>query len=277
VQYLQTVPSRPQAIGRRTDSSTLPLTAALHDKNTIESLRQELLGKINAQANDIWTLHSSNAKLQSSNSELISKVNGLTFSNAELKASNAELKASNAELISSNAELISSNAELSDKVHKLASSNAEMSITLQQVSRLFCLDSAALLMCLFFRQHTTRFHALNRRIVLDDARNKLANEYNFTLDELRPRRLDVGLLVQLIQSRLNREHSNLLSCDALTMMFDSSDDSMRDSGNKAAHGASLADRADSVLQATLTNSQRSLLGQIYYFAHGKEPDFETGA
>jgi hypothetical protein len=61
------------------------------------------------------------------------------------------------------------------------------------------------------------------------------------------------------------------------MMFDSSDDSMRDSGNKAAHDAPLADRVDAVLQATLTRTQRVLLGKIYYFAHGKEPDFETAA
>ena len=74
-----------------------------------------------------------------------------------------------------------------------------------------------------FRQHTKRFHALNHRIVLDDARIKLANDYRFTLDELRPRRADVGLLVQHIQTHLNDEHSDLLSYDAFTMMFDSSD------------------------------------------------------
>jgi hypothetical protein len=61
------------------------------------------------------------------------------------------------------------------------------------------------------------------------------------------------------------------------MIFDSSDASMRDGGNKAAHEAPLADRVDSVLEATLTKTQRALLGKIYYFAHGKEPDFETAA
>jgi hypothetical protein len=112
-------------------------------------------------------------------------------------------------------------------------------------------------------------------MVLDDARNKLASDYSFTLDELRPRRSDVGPLVQHIQSRLNTEHAMLLSYDALTMIFDSLDDSMRDGGNRAAHEAPLADRVDSVLEATLTKMQRALLGKIYYFAHGKEPDFET--
>jgi hypothetical protein len=114
-------------------------------------------------------------------------------------------------------------------------------------------------------------------MVLDDARNKLANDYGFTLDEIRPRHSDVGPLVQHIQSKLNAEHAKLLSYDALTMIFDSSDDSMRDDGNKAAHEAPLADRVDSVLEATLTKTQRALLGKIYYFAHGKEPDFETAA
>jgi hypothetical protein len=132
-------------------------------------------------------------------------------------------------------------------------------------------------MWFLFYQHTKRLHALNRRIVLDDARDKLAIDYSFTPDELRPRRSDVGLLVQHIQSRLNSEHSNLLSYDALTMMFDSSDYSMRDTGNKASHAAPLADRVDSVLQATLTQTQRVLLRKIYYFTYGKEPDFETAA
>ena len=123
------------------------------------------------------------------------------------------------------------------------------------------------------RQHTKTLHALNRRMVLDDARYKLANDYSFTLDEIRPRRSDVGPLVQHIQSRLNAADVKLLSNDALTMIFDSSDYSMRDYGNKAAYEAPLSDRVDSVLQATLTKTQRGLLGKIYYFAHGKEPDF----
>jgi hypothetical protein len=112
-------------------------------------------------------------------------------------------------------------------------------------------------------------------MVLDDARYKLANDYSFTLDELRPRRSDVGPLVRHIQSKLTAEHAKMLSYDALTMIFDSSDDSMRDKGNKVAHEAPLVDRVDSVLGATLTEMQRALLGKIYYFAHGKKPNFET--
>ena len=73
------------------------------------------------------------------------------------------------------------------------------------------------------------------------------------------------------------EHRKLLSYDALMMIFDSSDKSMRDDGNKAAHQAPLGHRADSVLDASLTSKQRDLLADIYYFAHGEEPDFETVA
>ena len=113
-------------------------------------------------------------------------------------------------------------------------------------------------------------------MVLDDARTKLAKDYNFSLDEIRPRYSDVGPLVRQVQSRLNAEDTKLLSYDALTMIFDSSDDSMRDGGNKAAHEASFTDREDSVLEARLTNTQGVLLGEIYYFAHGKAPDFERG-
>ena len=114
-------------------------------------------------------------------------------------------------------------------------------------------------------------------MVLDDARNKLANEYNFTPDELRPQRSDVGPLVERIRSKLNVEHTTLLSYEALTMIFDSSDKTIRDEGNKAAHEGPFAHRADSVLDASLTNRQRALLVEIYYFAHGKEPDFETAS
>ena len=61
------------------------------------------------------------------------------------------------------------------------------------------------------------------------------------------------------------------------MMFDSSDDSMRENGNKAAHGAPHVECVDSVLQATLTITQRALLAKVYYFVNGKEPDFEPEA
>jgi len=65
---------------------------------------------------------------------------------------------------------------LEEEVRKLVASNTDISNALQS--------------------HTKTLHALNRRMVLDDARNKLANDYSFTLDELRPRRSDVSLLLR---------------------------------------------------------------------------------
>jgi hypothetical protein len=113
------VPSNPQGIGRRTDTSPLPLTAAPHN-NAIESLRQELLGKINGQANDIRKLKSSNEELKLSNNGLKLRVNGLTSSNTELTS-----KVDGLTLL---------NADLLEKVRHLAASNTDMSSTLQNVS-----------------------------------------------------------------------------------------------------------------------------------------------
>jgi hypothetical protein len=112
-------------------------------------------------------------------------------------------------------------------------------------------------------------------MVLDDAHNKIAEDYNFTLDELRPRSSDLGPFTQRILSRLSVEHSKLLSIEALTLIFNSADHSMWDEGNKAAHEAPISDHIDAVLEATLTEMQRPLLRKIYYFAHSCEPDFET--
>jgi hypothetical protein len=54
-------------------------------------------------------------------------------------------------------------------------------------------------------------------MVLDDARNKIATHYNFTLDELWPRGSELGPLMRQIRSRLTAEDSELLSNDALTL------------------------------------------------------------
>jgi hypothetical protein len=111
-------------------------------------------------------------------------------------------------------------------------------------------------------------------MVLDDARNKIATHYDFTLDELRPRGSEIGPLMRQIRSRLTAEDSELLSNDALTLIFDNAVNSMRDTGNKAAHEATLADRTDAILESTLTETQRALLRDIYYFSRHREPNFE---
>jgi hypothetical protein len=71
------------------------------------------------------------------------------------------------------------------------------------------------------------------------------------------------------------EHLKLLSNEALTLIFNNANHSMWDEGNKAAYKAPLSERIDTVLEATLTETQRALLRKIYYFAHSCEPDIET--
>jgi len=244
------VPSNPQEIEPRTDTNPLPFATPAHD-NAIDLLRHELMGKINGQSNDIRALASkvdgltfSNAKLISTNAELKPSNARLTSSNAELKTSNPQLTSSIAELTSKVTGLTLSNADLLEKADKFAVSNSDMSSTLQR--------------------HTRTLYALHRRMVLDDARDKLATDYNFSQDELRPRYSDISPLVTQIRSRLNAEDMKL-SDEALTMIFDRSKDSLRHSGNKAAHQTPVADRVDSVLETKLTNRQRTLLGEIFYF------------
>jgi hypothetical protein len=107
-------------------------------------------------------------------------------------------------------------------------------------------------------------------MVLDDAHNKTAEDYNFTLNELQPRSSDLGPFTQRIHSRLSVEHSKLLSSEALTLIFNSADHSMRDDGNKAAHEAPLSYHIDAVLEVTLTEMQRALLLHIKLVADSYE-------
>ena len=281
--------SKTTAEGRRLDLVNL-LIGLRNDMDDQKAKVDDLTSSNTKLASKVDDLTSSNAKLASSNTELVSsnteltsKVNRLTSSNAKLVSSNTELTSkvnhltsSNSELASSNVELASSNANLLEKVNKLEGGSREMSSTLQSVSLRFRLatDVATHLTCSSL-QHSRRIHALNRRVVLDDARVKIANVCKCSLDEIRPRKFDVDPLVREVQSMLKNQ-TEQLSYPALTMIFDNSEDSMRNGGNKAAHEVSLTDREDSVLEASLTNKERVLLGEIYYFAHNKAPDFERG-
>lgn len=112
-------------------------------------------------------------------------------------------------------------------------------------------------------------------MVLDDARNKLANDYGFSSAELRSRRSGISSAVQRIQSRLSEEHASLLSFETLAMIFDSLHNSIRDGGNKAAHEAPLMEHVRSILEATLTETQKVRLSNIYYYIHGEKPSVTT--
>jgi hypothetical protein len=114
-------------------------------------------------------------------------------------------------------------------------------------------------------------------MVLDDARNKIAADYDFSMDELRPRSDAIPSLIGRIRSKLNEEHSELLSNDALAVIFESSNNSIRGDGNKAAHEAPLENRAESVLDGSLDTNQRAVLSKIYSFAYGTEPTLEKSS
>lgn len=111
-------------------------------------------------------------------------------------------------------------------------------------------------------------------MVLDDARRELVRHYKFKHEELWPRKVGVDALVASVRSKLNEQHSKLLSRDALWMIFDSSDGSVRDQGNVAAHEASMDVCSFAVLESGLSSARRSILAVIYYFAYGKEVNFE---
>jgi hypothetical protein len=111
-------------------------------------------------------------------------------------------------------------------------------------------------------------------MVLDDALHKIARVYQLTPSQLHPTRLKPKLsrLVQQVYERLSMEDAKLLSKNALKMIFDSTEYSMRGQGNKTAHEAPIEDHADAVLGAGLTAARKALLKKIYYFVHGTEPD-----
>jgi hypothetical protein len=59
------------------------------------------------------------------------------------------------------------------------------------------------------------------------------------------------------------------------MIFDSSDDSMQDEGNKAAHEAPLADRVDSVLGASIDKDTEGFTGGNILFCPRQETQFQN--
>lgn len=128
-------------------------------------------------------------------------------------------------------------------------------------------------MC-FSTQHSRTLYTLKRRIVLDDARKKIIRKYTLTVEELWRENSNLTSVVQQVHSVLTPEDLNLLSNEALVLIFDGGYHSMRDKGNTAAHEAPLSDLSEAVLEAKLTNKKRDLLIKIYRYAYEKEPEFE---
>ena len=133
-------------------------------------------------------------------------------------------------------------------------------------------------------QQATVLTALHRRVVLDDARARLVRKYDFSLQELTlPRPINFSptrhaeLLTQLkaqVRERLNADDSQLLSDNALNMIFDNNVGTIRDDGNAAAHEATTEEMALAVLETSLSQSQREGLQRLYKFTHNVEPNFD---
>lgn len=103
---------------------------------------------------------------------------------------------------------------------------------------------------------------------MDDARKKLTIDYpntaslqseTFSLNEL--------------HNSLSQEHSDLLSLDALRVIFDSSENTVRSQGNIAAHEAPQEELAFSVLSTDINGKRRKLLASIYRYAYSGDPEF----
>jgi len=131
-------------------------------------------------------------------------------------------------------------------------------------------------------RQTQILHALHRRVVLDQARDLIIDRYGFKISDLRlggrqtqaERKAAFRSLVRSVREVLSPEDSDLLSDDALRMIFDGAKHTIRDAGNEVAHQASTLDISLAVLEGSLTQKQSEALSKIYMFTHNKEPQLE---
>ena len=79
---------------------------------------------------------------------------------------------------------------------------------------------------------------------------------------------------QCVKWVLSSEDSDLLSDDALRMIFDGAKHTIRDASNEVAHQASTSDTSLAILEGSLTQKQSEALSKIYTFTHNKEPQLE---
>jgi len=82
-------------------------------------------------------------------------------------------------------------------------------------------------------------------------------------------------LVQLVRSRLDQGDSDLLSDDALRMIFDGGKGTIRDAGNEVAHEAFKFAMSLAILGGNLTPTQSQILGKIYQFTYSSEPSLSN--
>lgn len=118
--------------------------------------------------------------------------------------------------------------------------------------------------------------------MLDQARDLIIDRYGFKISDLRlgghrnqvERQAMLQSLLCSVRSALSSEDSDLLSDDALRMIFDGAKHTIRDAGNEVAHQASTSDISLAVLEGGLTKKQSEALSKIYIFTHNQEPQLE---
>jgi hypothetical protein len=132
------------------------------------------------------------------------------------------------------------------------------------------------------QQQAHTLNALHRRVVLDQARDIIIDRYGFRLSELRlgghqnlsERQAALRSLLKLVREKLVPEDSDILSDDALKMIFDGGKYTIRNAGNEVAHQALTSDISLAVLEGGLTQKQSDILASIYRFTHNKEPQLQ---
>jgi hypothetical protein len=118
--------------------------------------------------------------------------------------------------------------------------------------------------------------------VLDQARDLIIDRYGFKISDLRlgghqsqtERQTKLHYLLRSVRSALNSEDSDLLSDDALRMIFDGAKHTIHDAGHEVAHQASTSDISLAVLEGSLTQKQLEVLRKIYKFTHNQEPELD---
>ncbi|KIJ66807.1 hypothetical protein HYDPIDRAFT_166273 [Hydnomerulius pinastri MD-312] len=197
--------------------------------------------------------------------EILSQFQALSCKVDQFARDNARLIDDNKCHRDDNARLRDDNASLGDDIASLRDDNRLLKddiASLRDDNRILK-DRVAVLECTV-KAHEKTLKALRRRIVLDQARDKLAEKYHLSLSDHKP-----SDLVLLASARLDSKDAALLRKEALNMIFSHS--VIREGGNIAAHEASKEELSYAVLDADLTPLQRELLEKIYTFTHDAVP------
>ena len=111
-------------------------------------------------------------------------------------------------------------------------------------------------------KHITKLHALHRRVLLDLAREKLLERYPIAEP------MSSHKLAEALISRRAADDREELPNKAVRMVCSGT---LREDGNIAAHQASFDDLSQSALDASLIQSERETLKNIFIYVLGEEP------